>query len=247
MTLQAVEAPGRADLGSAPAPADAVDVWLVSLDQPDRVVAAAERCLTPAERRYAAAAAPHVRRRRILRRAALRRIAGRELGCDAGRVPVRRTVRGKPWIATGDDLEVSVTSSRDLALVAATRLGPVGVDVEHVASLDSWPAVAARAFPPAEADALLRLPVGLRCRAFYACWTQREACLKAVGRGLIGAPGDVQLELRSEHAASVTRLVGEDAARWRLLRLDLGSAAVAAVAVRAESAQARVRTLELGW
>lgn len=44
--------------------------------------------------------------------------------------------------------------------------------------------VSRRYLAPGELWALMRLPVDLRAAAFLACWTRKEAYVKAQGRGL---------------------------------------------------------------
>jgi 4'-phosphopantetheinyl transferase len=222
-----------------------LDLWYVDLDPGSTAVECAAATLDADERRRAAAARPDVRRRRVMRRAALRRALGTRLRCDPAEVVICRTERGKPLVeARGVD--VSVTSSGERCLIAVSTVGEVGVDLEWLRPLPGWEGVAARAFAPSELASLQRLPAAARNGAFFACWTQREACLKALGIGIAGPPGHVVLELRDHGAAAIRRIGSQDPARWSLGLLGGPAGGVAALAVRT-SRMPRVRTCELVW
>ena len=61
----------------------------------------------------------------------------------------------------------------------------------------------------------------LRLRAFYECWTRKEAYLKATGIGLAGGLDSVRVTVAAAPPRIVS-LAGDDAARWTLVDLDLG-------------------------
>jgi 4'-phosphopantetheinyl transferase len=60
----------------------------------------------------------------------------------------------------------------------------VGVDVERLRSVDDWDSLGGRFFAPREVAELGGIPGSLRERAFFACWTRKEAYVKAHGLGL---------------------------------------------------------------
>ena len=90
---------------------------------------------------------------------------------------------GKP--ASGD-LHFNLSHAEHRALVAVTRIAPVGVDVEAIkperASLD----VARRFFAAVEIAELERLAGAAYADAFFQLWARKEAVLKAVGTGIGG-------------------------------------------------------------
>jgi 4'-phosphopantetheinyl transferase len=77
-----------------------------------------------------------------------------------------------------DRSHFSYSQSGEGALVAVSRQGPVGVDLERVAARRRMDRIAARMFAPEEAR-LAATPLG-----FYRCWTAKEAYAKGLGRGL---------------------------------------------------------------
>jgi 4'-phosphopantetheinyl transferase len=81
-------------------------------------------------------------------------------------------------------LTFNLSHSDDLAVVAISRMAPLGVDIEFMRIMPDLEAIATRFFSPREQTTLLRLPQRDRLRAFYRCWTGKEAFIKALGMGL---------------------------------------------------------------
>ena len=94
---------------------------------------------------------------------------------------LRHEASGRPVI---DGLAVSVSHARGLVAVAASRVGPVGVDVESRREFEIN-GMARRWFDPTEVAWLYRQPDPLD--AFLRLWTAKEAVGKALGRGLRGS------------------------------------------------------------
>lgn len=92
--------------------------------------------------------------------------------------------QGKPALAAEDSgLRFNLAHSDDLALIAITRGGEVGVDVERVPSPEVVTEVAPRVFCQRERERLDLLGGDARRWAFARLWTRKEACIKADGAG----------------------------------------------------------------
>jgi 4'-phosphopantetheinyl transferase len=122
------------------------------------------------------------RDRFLLGAVVLRVAAGQSLGIRPADLAVDRTCgrcgsqHGRPQLP-GTGLHASVTHSGEVAAVALTCAGPVGVDVEAVRVID-FAAVADSVCAPAERK-------GVCTEAdFFTFWTRKEAVLKATGEGL---------------------------------------------------------------
>ncbi len=173
------------------------------------------------------------RERYTIAHAALRNILGRLVAEDPAGIRFRMSEYGKPFLPEHAELHFNLSHSADLALVAATRVGPVGVDVEEIRALDDLMGLARRNFSPAELDALVALPAAERQAAFFSCWTRKEAFVKALGEGLSHPLDAFDVSLRPGEPARVLAVRGEDAAEdWWLhdLRTRDGFAAAVAVA-----------------
>jgi len=197
-------------------PPGEVHVWRVDLDVPPPRLAALAATLSAEER--ARALRFHFDRHRdrwVAARGTLRAILAGYLRRAPVSLGLGADANGKPFLQNGDapaPLRFNLAHADGVALVAVAWRREVGVDVEREAAERADLDVARRLFAADEAVALAGMPPALRCRAFFALWTAREAYAKAIGRGL--------------EAMRDTPPVG-----WTVRHLALGPGYAAAVAV----------------
>jgi 4'-phosphopantetheinyl transferase len=130
------------------------------------------------------------RDRTIVAWALVRSLLGDLLGEDPSDVAIERhCVRcgsgdhGKPLLAdTSAAIHFSLAHSGPHVVVAVSRAGPVGVDVERVKPNADHRPMYRRTLTPDEAVALEA--GGARPHAFLRTWVRKEAVTKAVGTGL---------------------------------------------------------------
>jgi 4'-phosphopantetheinyl transferase len=159
------------------------------------------------------------RNRYIIRHGILRLLLSRYLDCAPGDVEFRYGPKGKPEIRDGSaGFHFNDSHSENLALYALTRVCPIGADVELVRPIPGFEKIAARYFSRREAGIMRALPLEKRMEAFYACWTRKEAFLKATGEGIGYQLADVEVTLAPGDEAEVLRVPGESqaAAGWKL-------------------------------
>ncbi|HTK47521.1 MAG TPA: 4'-phosphopantetheinyl transferase superfamily protein [Gemmatimonadaceae bacterium] len=167
-------------------------VCSASLVAEPSLVADALAVLAPIEReRYEQYENSAVARRFAIGRLRLRELLGALLGLPAATVPIQIGLHGKPALSHGvhaGGLRFSVAHCEELLLVAVTRIGDVGIDVERVRPIERWARVADRVFAPAERAALGReVESGEEPSAvFFRHWCRGEAELKAIGCGISG-------------------------------------------------------------
>ena len=118
-------------------------------------------------------------------------------------------------------LRFNISHSKGYALFAFTHRREVGIDIEHTRSIDNMEHIAQRFFSAREAATMLALPVHERERAFYACWTRKEAFIKANGRGLTQTLSSFDVEVAPDKPAALLAIEGapNEAARWSLRSL----------------------------
>jgi len=124
------------------------------------------------------------RRHYIAGRAALRSILGHYLREPAAGLSFRYNDFGKPALDRDTDLAFNLAHSGAVGLIAVTRAGLIGVDVEAMRSDIDFTGIATHYFSPRENAVLRSLPPQQRCRCFFDCWTRKEAYIKAIGEGL---------------------------------------------------------------
>lgn len=166
---------------------DEAHCWCVPLDVPPDASAGLVATLTGEERsRCARLRFERDRRRFVIAHGALRDLLGRYLGTRPGLVRFEYNAFGKPELCPefGRRLRFNLSHSANLALIAIAADAEVGVDVEHIRPSPEYADIARRFFSPAEVDRLNRVPGHLHAEAFLACWTRKEAYVKARGKGL---------------------------------------------------------------
>ena len=177
-----------------PLPEGAVQVWLARLADaaPDAALVHADAVLSDEERARAVRAAASRRREFVAGRRLLRRVLGAQLGTAPRAVPIVLDPTGKPRLApiapgtAADALRFSLAHAGDVLLVAVSRAGDVGVDVERIDPTRDHAAITARYFASEEQVALAATPEAQRVEAFTRCWTRKEAMVKAIGTGIAG-------------------------------------------------------------
>jgi 4'-phosphopantetheinyl transferase len=218
-----------------PLPAQDIRIWQVDLRrQPEWVDAAAERLLKPDELEWAARGTPEVRRRRLVARAALRIALSRCLACSPAAIRFAWDETGKPALAAGSggpEVHFNVSRSGDCCVIALTKVGPIGVDVEWVVPRAELDEIVSSRFAPVEAAAIARLSGDQRLRAFYNCWTRKEAYLKARGVGVATALDQVAMTVGDERPA-ILSLGDDDPRAWSLATVEPGPGLAGAVVLR---------------
>jgi 4'-phosphopantetheinyl transferase len=136
---------------------------------------------------------------------------------------------GKPWLNDTQGTQFSLSHSGAIAMVAIGNRGALGVDVEQLRPVPDAMALAAEHCTDREFIQLASLPVSLRSEAFLTCWTRKEACLKALGKGLLMPPKN--LEVGIEPDCREVEVQTETGTEWlALVPLSTASATVASLA-----------------
>lgn len=224
-------------------PEDEVHVWHSDLAVSQDSFEELFRLLDSSERERAARfKVPEPRHQFVISRAFLRIALGRYLQRGPDRVSFVITEHGKPELPAGSDLHFNLSHTEGAAVIAITRARPVGVDVERIRQNLNPLELADRFFSREESEWLRAQPPSQQFSAFFACWTAKEAYVKACGGGLsmpltgfavIPRPGSAELQLQIDGHP-------EDARRWSLWQLDFGPDLRSALAVGGENLSVRI-------
>jgi len=152
------------------------------------------------------------RRRHVVSHAVLRLILSAFTGCDPRVIQIATTVRGKPYLVERG-LHFSLSHDADVALIAVTTSGRIGVDVERVRPDLRLDVFARPLVPEADVTRIEELEPEVRTRAWFQAWTRMEAIAKASGNGIREWPIDQ-----------------EERVRFRIWNLDVDEPRVGAVA-----------------
>lgn len=225
--------------GRVPLPLATLACWRVDLAHPDSVVTALAGVLSDDERQRAARFVfPRDRRRFIVTRACLRVLLAEYSGDAPAALRIVYASRGKPSLAPGSTptpLHFNVSHSEDVAVIAAARDAPLGVDVEAIRPMPDMMDIASRFFTPAEKDTIAAVPPHQRALSFFLCWTRKEAFSKALGDGLSFALDRYRVACRPGDPARILAIDGSTAAaaEWSVFDLEPAPGFVSAVVTRA--------------
>jgi 4'-phosphopantetheinyl transferase len=114
----------------------------------------------------------------------LRRILASFLHCPPAVIEFSTGPQGKPALAPGIPLRFNLSHSAGMGLAAVSLAQEIGIDIEaHRPDLERE-SIARRFFSTPEASEIAAIPAHRQTAAFFACWTRKEAYLKARGGGL---------------------------------------------------------------
>lgn len=164
---------------------DEIHIWQLQLND-DLDHANFSSFLSPDERlRASRYSVIGPRQRFISVRSRLRVLLGHYLAVPPSDLVFAQNPCGKPYVNRPEcTLQFNLSHSNDLCLIALAQNRNVGIDVESTERTLATDEIA-RFFAPKEQIALAQLAnTEERRRMVFRYWTQKEACLKAVGAGL---------------------------------------------------------------
>jgi len=127
---------------------------------------------------------PAPREQFVTSHAFLRLALSKYLQIGARNVRFRVAEYGKPELTNNSSIRFNLSHTNGAAVLAIVRHHAVGVDVERVRQDVEALELAQRFFSAAEVTWLRSQPASERFASFFACWTAKEAYIKACGMGL---------------------------------------------------------------
>jgi 4'-phosphopantetheinyl transferase len=140
----------------------------------------------------------------------LRVLLGQYLATAPAAVGFAAGAHGKPALAATTQIHFNLSHSGDVVAVALCLHHPIGVDVEQWRDIE-YDELGASVFSLVERGALRTAPQ--KDAAFFACWTRKEAYIKATGLGisqglesfdvtvLAGEPAQLLADRRTGHSS----------------------------------------------
>lgn len=175
-----------------------------------------------------------LRNQYITCRGTLRKLLGYYLRQSPESLRFSYSEYGKPILETSSSLQFNVSHTADIGLIAFTLDADLGVDIEAIKKGIEVKKLTQRFFSKNEAQYILDLPTANQDRAFFKCWTRKEAFIKGHGQGL-SLPLD-QFEVSiSDQIPTALRVVQWDPASvnsWSLRSFNVGSDKLGAIAVK---------------
>ena len=211
-----------------------IEVWLARLDLGIDQIAQCMELLSSDERlRAGRFHFERDRRRFIVARGVLRMLLGAHLDIAPAAVAFGYAQHGKPFVINAaSQIHFNVSHSGERALIAFSASRKLGVDIEELSREINYGDLAARFFAPRECAALMRIAEPDRKRAFFACWTRKEAVVKAMGGGMSVPLDQFEVTVEPDAAPRVLDFAvpAYDIIDWTLHKLDVGGDYVATLA-----------------
>ncbi len=233
--------PGQAVVD--PIAANAIHVWAASLDvSRDRLQQLAATLSCDEHSRCTRFRNVGLSRRWVAARGLLREMLGEYLSVDPKDIRFAYDEHGKPSVAEpacGSPVQFNLSHSNSLALYAFSAGVPVGVDTEKVVHFANMANIADQFFSPAERAGLDTVAPSCYWRAFYCCWTRKEAYLKACGVGLLLPLDSFDVSVVPGERPALLWVQGEADApeRWSLVHLRPARRYVGSIAVETPTPQ----------
>jgi 4'-phosphopantetheinyl transferase len=228
-----------------------IHVWHASLEQPIEIVTSLRSLLSADEIAKADRFKFEKDQRHFtVARGTLRKLLGAYLNTAPEEITFDYSHYGKPSLRDpgASTLKFNLAHSGRVALYAFTVIGEVGVDVEFIRPEFIGDDIARRFFSQAEVRSLDALPDAVRPRAFFTCWSRKEAFIKAKGLGLSLGLDQFDVTLGHDLPAAVlaTRWDLSEAARWSLQQIDVGADYAGAFAIESSNWDASYFRVAIG-
>ncbi|MBI4659884.1 MAG: 4'-phosphopantetheinyl transferase superfamily protein [Verrucomicrobia bacterium] len=224
-----------------------IHIWYAQLDlAPECVVALTSRLPEDEQNRAHRFSFDRDRVRFVVCRQLLRVLLGRYLGVPAAELRFRFSGKGKPYLP-GQELHFNLAHSGGAALIALARLQPLGIDLEQIRLIPDADSLVERFFSQAERLAFQSLPETLKMKAFFTCWTRKEAFLKATGEGLSFPLSDFTVTFLPDEPVRISnvRSAADFASSWSLYHLEPEEGFVGALAIPGNQWHLTARTLSV--
>ena len=214
---------------------DRVDVWRAGLDIGVDSLERLSKTLSQDEMdRADRFVRDRDRRRFIVARGCLRKVLSRYLETEPEEVLFGYGTEGKPFLRTKTSIPIyfNLAHSAELALIAVTGMGEVGVDVEELREEVDRLDLARRYFSAREFEDLSSLPEEDQSLAFYRCWTRKEAYLKAKGGGITESLAGFSVSLLPDDPAALLENDDGDSVDWGIVEIQPSEGYIGAVAMK---------------
>jgi len=176
------------------------------------------------------------RNRFIAGRGALRAMLGQYLNAEPTALRFAYSPNGKPQLTegfAGSGIHFNLAHTEDLAVMAVTRIGAIGADVEAVRPMKNVEELVARFFSPRENELFQKVSADQKPGAFFDLWTRKEALLKATGEGITRSLSLVEVSFLPGEPARLLAISGSaaKAAQWCLRELSPAAGFTGAIAI----------------
>ena len=129
---------------------------------------------------------------------------------------------GKPVLindARFADITFNISHSHNLALIAISLKQSIGIDIEKINHDSDHQALVTRFFSMAEQAEFKTLSEAIKSKAFCACWTRKEAFIKAIRSGVTYGLGNFDVTVDPDIQMPMINLLKPSEETWSAINL----------------------------
>jgi len=215
-----------------------VHIWLFSLDMKSDLLNTSLLTLSADEQDRAKKFKFDIDRDRyVTGRFFLRQCLSRYLQIPSNVLRFNYGPTGKPALKkefNEDGIEFNLAHSDNLALLAITKAGVIGADIELLRPIPNMVELIKEFSSFEEFKIFQTLPTEYRVDAFFRLWTRKEAFLKATGDGIGHLLRKISMSFSQNEQIDIIKIDGciSDTKMWRLHDLSITGYFGAAIAVK---------------
>lgn len=170
----------------------------------------------------------------IYARALLRILSSKYLNIPPQKIQFGYSKYGKPFYKHNTPLKFNLSHSKEKMLVSFVNNYEVGSDIEYIKDNFDVLEIANNFFSKKEIEQLKKIPVSENKRAFFRCWTRKEAFIKAEGSGLSFPLDKFTVTLKNDNEANLLNTYWDEKekSKWSLKAFSPYANYLAAVAVK---------------
>jgi 4'-phosphopantetheinyl transferase len=206
---------------------DHIDVWLCDLKQLSVDINNFYSILSEDERKRADKLKVEDKKQQyIITRGALRQRLGLLTNIEPEDFVFKILEYGKPVLANNPQcagITFNVSHSHDLALIAIAQKQNIGIDIEKINHESDHQALMTRFFSRAEQAEFQTIAEVNKARAFCACWSRKEAFIKAIGSGIAYGLDNFDVSVDPENQTPEINLHKPSEETWSAFNLPINN------------------------
>lgn len=153
----------------------------------------------------------------IIGRGILRLLLSAYVGIRPKDVKFYYGVNGKPFLNMTSNINFNLSHSGQLLVLAFTRNKMIGVDIEHIESIDIQN-IATNFFSQMEYKMFESINELERLISFFKWWTRKESYIKAIGKGITQCLKEFDVTVLPDHEPKILNIRNDsmEADSWSL-------------------------------
>ncbi len=183
----------------------------------------------------------------ILARVRLRQILSLYTDLLPERLVFSYSPQGKPNLVNSGgngNITFNMSHSGEISVYAVSLNRNIGIDIEKPDKKVDFESLAKKYFSSGEYETIMELPEGEKQKAFYRCWTRKEAYIKGKGTGIAQLLDKVAVSCAPGEPAGLlsNRQEPEDVQKWSIEDLKEEAPYIGALAYEGKGAEIRYFT-----